>query len=102
MWRSRRLNCCEPRRDTDLLAGLPALHMRDAFFPPRLAFHIRHTSTTQEAVVAQGTVPVDPLGLPFNAGMPCCRPHRKLSLLKALGPLTVCIISIALMNIFKW
>ena len=29
-------------------------------------------------------------------------PHRKLSLLKALGPLTVCIISIALMNIFQW
>jgi hypothetical protein len=29
-------------------------------------------------------------------------PCRKLTLLKALGPLAVCIISIALMNIFKW
>lgn len=29
-------------------------------------------------------------------------PCRRLSFLKALGPLTVCIISIVLMNIFKW
>ncbi|PRW44455.1 sulfate transporter isoform B [Chlorella sorokiniana] len=28
--------------------------------------------------------------------------YKKLTLLKALGPLAVCIISIALMNIFKW
>ena len=28
--------------------------------------------------------------------------RRRLTFLKALGPLTVCIISIALMNIFKW
>lgn len=33
-----------------------------------------------------------------------CQSHRcrRLVFLKALGPLTVCIISIALMNIFKW
>lgn len=35
-----------------------------------------------------------PLALPLTP--------RRLSLLKALGPITVCIISIALMNIFKW
>ena len=29
----------------------------------------------------------------------CC---RKLFVLKALGPLAVCVISIALMNIFDW
>lgn len=33
---------------------------------------------------------------------PPTHPCRRLVFLKALGPLTVCIISIALMNIFKW
>jgi sulfate transporter 4 len=28
--------------------------------------------------------------------------YKKLFFLKALGPLTVCVISIALMNIFNW
>ena len=28
--------------------------------------------------------------------------YRRLSLLKALGPITVCVISIATMNIFGW
>lgn len=28
--------------------------------------------------------------------------RRRLNFLKALGPLTVCVISIALMNIFDW
>jgi sulfate transporter 4 len=30
---------------------------------------------------------------------PCC---RRLAFLKAIGPLTVCVLSIALMNIFDW
>lgn len=29
-------------------------------------------------------------------------PRRRLVFLRALGPLTVCVMSIALMNIFKW
>lgn len=28
--------------------------------------------------------------------------HRRLAFLRALGPLTVVVLSIALMNIFKW
>ena len=30
------------------------------------------------------------------------RNYRRLRVLRALGPLTVCVISIALMNIFDW
>ena len=29
-------------------------------------------------------------------------PRRRLTFMRAVGPLVVCIISIALMNIFKW
>jgi len=40
-----------------------------------------------------------------SACLPACLPAclcRRLSFFKALGPLAVCVLSIALMNIFKW
>lgn len=39
---------------------------------------------------------------PHAAARPPPSPRRKLFFLKALGPLTVCVLSIALMNIFGW
>lgn len=42
-----------------------------------------------------------PPALP-SPSLPARPPRRKALVLKALGPLTVCVLSIALMNIFGW
>ena len=43
-----------------------------------------------------------PARLPLSIARPPPTVRSRLSFMRALGPLTVCILSIALMNIFKW